>query len=435
MKSINYIKALGAVLILSTTITSCRDKAVEEVTYTANVPIYMNTELIQDLVGSEEPRELSSPGKIHINGNRLFIVDQFQGVHVFDNSNPSDPINMAYLKIPGVVDIASRGFALYADSYTDLLTIDVADLSAISVADRDEDAFTQILPPTNNEYPMVPVDEAQGTVVGWKVETIKEKNEVDLWQPNRGFSEQNVLFSDAIVPNQSFGGATTASIPILSNGTSGSMARFTSFGEYLYAVDGAELKTFSLVDISDPVYQATSTINRVVETIFPMDDKLFIGTTTGMVIYDLANPASPVYLSDFNHSTSCDPVVVEDDFAYVTLRTGTNCGGWINQLDVVDISNINSPSLVSSYSMTNPHGLGISNNVLFICDGNDGLKVYDATDKYAIDQNMIAHFEGIQSYDVIPMTDVLLMVGEDGFFQYDYSDLENITLLSQIRVQ
>ena len=60
----------------------------------------------------------------------------------------------------------------------------------------------------------------------------------------------------------------------------------------------------------------------------------------------------------FNHARSCDPVVVDDTLAYITLRTGTNCGGNLNVLDVVNIKNINKPVTVMSYAMTNPHGLG-----------------------------------------------------------------------------
>ena len=65
------------------------------------------------------------------------------------------------------------------------------------------------------------------------------------------------------------------------------------------------------------------------------------------------------------------PVVVEGDYAYVTLRTGSNCGGSLNQLDVVNIKNIEFPILEASYNFTNPHGLGIDNGTLFLCDGSD----------------------------------------------------------------
>jgi hypothetical protein len=105
-----------------------------------------------------------------------------------------------------------------------------------------------------------------------------------------------------------------------------------------------------------------------------------------------------------------------------------------NQLDVIDISDITSPKLLKSYPMFNPHGLGIDNGILFICDGADGLKIYDATNPLAIQSNMIAHFPGIDTYDVIPLGEILLLIGQDGLFQYDYSDLQNIRLLSHIEV-
>ena len=84
--------------------------------------------------------------------------------------------------------------------------------------------------------------------------------------------------------------------------------------------------------------------------------------------------------------------------------------------------------------MTNPHGLGIDEKTLFICDGDAGLKAYDASDVNAIDRNQLAHYEDINAVDVIPFNDVLMMIGADGIFQYDYSDPRNIKLLSKIAI-
>lgn len=408
---------------------SCQDKYIEEITYTANVPIYSTTAELNSLIGNAQPHELEYPGKIHLNGNRLFIVDQFKGIHVFDNSNPSNPINLTYIVVPGVIDVATRGTVLYADSYQDLISIDISDIQNARILDRDEDVFIQVLPPTNNDFPMAEINPEEGVVIDWKVEEITEKREVDQWSSGRGFEFTDNFSSatnDGIVPLSS---------PSINNGISGSMARFTTYGDALYALNSTELQTFNLTDITNPDHASTITVNRVVETIFPMDGRLFIGTTNGMAVYGLDNPMNPSFVSDFNHVTSCDPVVVENDIAYVTLRTGSNCGGWVNQLDVLDVSDITNPSLIASYQMTNPHGLGINDDVLFICDGSDGLKIYDATDKWNITSNQIAHFQNIQSYDVIPLESILLMIGEDGFFQYDYSDLEDIELISQINVK
>ena len=171
-----------------------------------------------------------------------------------------------------------------------------------------------------------------------------------------------------------------------------------------------------------------------VETMFLTGNKMFLGTTTGMAIFDISNPLSPVSLTFFRHARSCDPVIVDDTLAYITLRTGTNCGGILNCLDVVNVKNINQPTTVVSYSMTNPQGLGKDGDLLFICDGSAGLKVYDAADPKQISDNLIYTYPDIKAFDVIPIGNVLVLIGDDGLYQYNYSNVKNITLLSTIHV-
>jgi len=297
-----------------------------------------------------------------------------------------------------------------------------------------EDLFTQSVPPTANNFLIAEIDENKGVVIGWKVEEITERIEVENGFNPRGWKGGEVYaFSDNASNTQSSGSGNNSPL-FFSNGKSGSMARFTVFDNYLYTVNENSLQVFNISDNTKPVSGTTIDVGRVVETIFPMDGKLFIGTTTGMAIYDLSVPSSPQFISDFNHATSCDPVVVEGDYAYITLRSGNFCGGWSNQLDVVDISDITNPSLVESYAMTNPFGLGIDNGTLFICDGSDGLKIYDASDPNAISQNMLDHFQNINTYDVIPYFGLLMMIGDDGLYQYDYSNTGSINLLSVIPV-
>ena len=84
--------------------------------------------------------------------------------------------------------------------------------------------------------------------------------------------------------------------------------------------------------------------------------------------------------------------------------------------------------------MKNPHGLGKSGDLLFICDGSAGLKVYDASDPKKIGENLIYTYPDINAYDVIPLGNLLVMIGDDGLYQYDYSDVRNIRLLSRIEV-
>jgi len=84
--------------------------------------------------------------------------------------------------------------------------------------------------------------------------------------------------------------------------------------------------------------------------------------------------------------------------------------------------------------MYNPHGLGIEGNLLFVCDGDAGLKIYDRTDPLGILNNQLAHFADIDTYDVIPFNGILMLIGEDGIYQYDYTDIQNIVQISHLVV-
>ncbi|MGL4630714.1 MAG: LVIVD repeat-containing protein [Leadbetterella sp.] len=218
-----------------------------------------------------------------------------------------------------------------------------------------------------------------------------------------------------------------------SGGRGGSTARFTIVNDYLYTVDNNTLKAFNISDVKNPTLTATTQINALAETIFPFKNHLLIGTRTGMFIYNLNTPEKPQYLSNYTHFVSCDPVVAEGNYAYVTLRNGTPCQRGQNQLDVLDISNLSKPTLIKSYQMINPHGLGTNKNILFICEGNNGLKVLDKSDPFNIKE--IQFLKDIKSVDVIPLTDRLIVTGDGGIRQFEYTQKGEMKLLSKINIE
>lgn len=216
------------------------------------------------------------------------------------------------------------------------------------------------------------------------------------------------------------------------NGQGGSMARFTVSGDYLYVVDSRNLHVYEVKDPSNPVKVNDITLGFDIETIFPYQGKLFIGAMGGMHIYDIATPENPVHLSTYQHIRSCDPVVVQGNLAYVTLRTGGNCPGGANQLEIIDISNPSNPQLVSSFEMENPFGLGIDGNTLFICEGEAGLRVLDVADPQDI--KVLSEVADIHAFDVIPRSNNLILTGKDGVFQFDYTDPEKLIRKSRLSI-
>jgi hypothetical protein len=216
-------------------------------------------------------------------------------------------------------------------------------------------------------------------------------------------------------------------------GIGGSMARFAIASDHLYSVTYSQLSAFNINIPYEPKLTNTKNIGWNIETIFPFQDKLFIGSNSGMFVYDINDASNPTFVSQFSHVRSCDPVIADEKYAYVTLRSGTACQGFTNQLEVLDISQITQPSLLKTYSLTNPHGLAKDDNLLFICDGKDGLKLYDATDVNSL--KLIKTISGLETYDVIAFNNIAIVVANDGLYQFDYSDSNNIKQISKITIQ
>ena len=220
-------------------------------------------------------------------------------------------------------------------------------------------------------------------------------------------------------------------------GEGGSMAQFTILDNYLYTVDYKSLKVFHLADPANPALLETVNLGVGIETIFPQNDHLFIGTQSGVRIYDVTNPRQPKEVSEFAHVTSCDPVVANDDYALATLRGGTPCNGNVNQLDIIDISDIENPTWVSSTDLLNPYGLGLAENadhLVYVCDGYGGLKAFDMTNPELPEEVM--HLEGIDALDVIPDEDNnLIVLTRQGVYQYDASNPLELAQKSLISVE
>ncbi|HTF20593.1 MAG TPA: hypothetical protein VK658_21120, partial [Chryseolinea sp.] len=316
-----------------------------------------------------------------------------------------------------------------ADSFVDLVALDVTSAVSVHEVGRMAGVF--------KHYTVMGMtaDVNCCVITSWK-----EMSSVSVTQSECGFVAQpwgGFYYNSGVAMMADAASALSSKTAIAPGngsgpGVGGSLARFTVSNDHLFLLDGSEVISVNVNNEQDPVESKRTVINWDMETIFPHKDKLFIGARTGMHIVDISTPESPTFVSTYQHITSCDPVVVDDKYAYVTLRTGNTCQMGSNLLEVIDIENPAQPTLVRSFPMTNPHGLGIDENTLFLCDGDDGLKAFDASDVMTMGDKMIAHYKGINATDVIPFNNLLMMIGEDGIFQYDYSDPKNIKLLSQI---
>jgi len=393
-------------ILLSLFIWTCNNDEKNE-TYTVAIPETITKAEWRTKVEVQMPKPILDVGKIYAYGDYIFINEKLQGVHVIDNSNPSTPTAVSFIYIPGNEDISIKNNYLYADNAIDLVVFDISDITAITEVLRLEDVFYYYF-----EY-AVPVDGfyvdyedfnyEEDVIVGWTYE--EREYEVD--------NSEHVTFDSGLAN---------------STGVGGSLARFQIVNDYLYTVGESELSVFNITNLSEPGLVETYYAGWGIETMFYADGYLYLGGTNGMFIHSLENPASPQYISDFNHWEGCDPVVVDGDYAYLTLRGGNECGQELSVLEVIDVSDKYNPMRVAQYFLDNPYGLGFKDNTLFVCDGESGLKVYDKSNPLELQR--INEFNDVQAIDVIPLEDRLLMVSENALYQYEYVDESSIELLS-----
>ena len=424
MKTRRILIAVPLILLSMMGLFSCKDSSIQYRRYTANVPRYMSYDELRKPVKSTAAIPIVSSGKIYIKDNYLFVNEKYKGIHVFDNSDPASPSNIAFIDIPGNVDLAVKGNYLFADTYVDLIVLDISNISQPVEVARIKDIFPYTIPEISGTFPISAIDKEKGVIVGWQVCEITEEVDENMIRPYYYFDKGAGLY----MMNETSSGLTQTV------GTGGSLARFIIHESQFYGLNNSSLQAVNISQPTAPVAGTKIETSRMVETIFIDGENLFVGTQTGMLIYNISEPSSPVYEAAYDHFQSCDPVIVKDKLAYVTLRAGNRCGNWQNVMEVIDLKNIQSPVLMKSYTMSEPYGLGIDEKTLFVCDGEAGLKIYNATDPLQIDMNLLKHYTNLKAYDVIPYNGILIMIAQDGIYQYNYADLQNIKLLSKIPI-
>ena len=390
---------------------SCENEDYE--IYNVVTPVTMTLSELRSSVKILPPQKINKSGKIYVYEEFVFINDEEKGIHIIDNTIPTAPKKISFLKILGNTDIAVKDEMLFADSFTDLVVFDISDIRKIVEKNRLNNVFPQytVYPTIDNNLP-IQYDYQNITpdkiIVDWNIKQEKRKPQNDMYY-DTGVIMLNSTSSEGAV------------------GKGGSLARFMIVEDYLYAVDNQKINIFNIQNLAVPAKVKEEYVGWGIETIFNRNEYLYLGSTNGMYIYDIKSLGNPVFVSRIAHVNACDPVVVDEKYAYVTLRSGNLCGETDSVLEIIDITNKAKPVKIKSYIMENPYGLGIKDQLLFICDGTAGLKVFNKTD--VLNLQMTNQFKNINTFDVIPLDDKLLLVGENTLFQYKYVQ-NNIELLS-----
>ena len=399
---------------------SCMKDTVQE-SYSFYRPVYQTKDAVKNGIKNLAAADIQQPGKIVLKGNYLFLNDVDRGIHIIDLSDPANPKKLSFIDIPGSMDLAVNGNFLYADCYTDLVTLDITDPLNVTVKQFINGVFP------HRYYGNFLADTTQVIRKWIKVDTSFTREYTGRVGQQIFFDRSGMFFSLASGSlASSFSG--TGAI-----GIAGSTARFGLQQNRMYTVSHDDLKVFNITKADAPAYvNKVDLVQGNIETIFPYKNNLLIGAQGGMFIYNASNPDQPSLLGQFTHVRSCDPVVADDTHAYVTLSGGTMCGGFSNQLDVVDIKNLLSPKLLKTYPLKSPKGLSKDGNTLLICDGTDGLKLFDVTDPSNVTH--IKTVSGFDPHDVIAINGYAIAVASNGMYIIDYRVPANAGIIGKIEI-
>ncbi|PRY15414.1 hypothetical protein CLV24_10235 [Pontibacter ummariensis] len=163
-------QAVKLLLLLLLPLLSACPGDVDPMPASSYSPVLMSRRQLEKSIVKQDPRPISDPGKLYRYGHYILINEKYKGVHVIDNQDPRLPVNLAFIQVPGCIDMAMKDKILYVDNAVDLLAIDLNDLNNIRVTKRVRDALPELLPPDNIESGFdragAPAD---AVIVGWEL--------------------------------------------------------------------------------------------------------------------------------------------------------------------------------------------------------------------------------------------------------------------------
>lgn len=145
------LPGLVALLLLS---GGCLRRA-QPIVYTEYTPILMVKTSLANSIKLQSATDIETAAKIYYKDEHIFISEQFKGVHIIDNSNPTAPINKAFIAVPGCVDMAIKNNVMYVDNAIDFVSIDLEEIKngRLKILKRIENVFPEVAPPDGGVVP------------------------------------------------------------------------------------------------------------------------------------------------------------------------------------------------------------------------------------------------------------------------------------------
>lgn len=123
---------------------------------------------------------VSFPGNIYAMGNTIYQLDIGKGIHIIDNSIPSQAHRTGFIRVYGSSQLSIKDHYLYTNSYNELVVLDIATPNTANIVSRVADAFPNgytdyiYMEPLESGYYECPRESAytDSVIVGWVKDSI-----------------------------------------------------------------------------------------------------------------------------------------------------------------------------------------------------------------------------------------------------------------------
>ncbi len=132
--------------ISSLLLVSCIKPFDRPVPVSSYEPLLITREAADKIIKIDKPRSVVKAGKFYIYKTYILVVEEGDGLHIYDNTNIDDPQNIAFLNLLNCTDVAVKDNVLYANQSTDLLAIDISNMQEVKVLSRIMNVANDITP-------------------------------------------------------------------------------------------------------------------------------------------------------------------------------------------------------------------------------------------------------------------------------------------------
>ena len=125
-------------------------------------------------VSSLAAQPVEEAGKIYKYGPYILVGETGLGIHVFDNTDPSNPTGIAFINVPLNEDMAIRNDVMFVDIGRDVVAVDVSDWANVQEIGRLSGIYNRsdALYPEGQFGYFECVDTSRGVVVDWVSEEL-----------------------------------------------------------------------------------------------------------------------------------------------------------------------------------------------------------------------------------------------------------------------